>query len=76
MGKKYDQLAYDFIRISLTAYSLTAILGGILLFTFLTLYPTFFSISQGSFVLSCTSMLCSSWLKAERCISIIMVGTG
>ena len=26
MGKKYDQLAYDFIKISLTAYSLTAIL--------------------------------------------------
>lgn len=43
MAKKYDQLAYDFIRISLTAYSLTAILGGILLFSFLTLYPTFFS---------------------------------
>jgi cytochrome bd ubiquinol oxidase subunit I len=43
MARKYDQLAYDFIRISLTAYSLTAILGGILLFSFLTLYPTFFS---------------------------------
>lgn len=42
MGKKYDQLAYDFIKISLTAYSLTAILGGILIFTFLTLYPAFF----------------------------------
>ena len=42
MGKKYDQLAYDFVKISLTAYSLTAILGGILLFTFLTLYPAFF----------------------------------
>ena len=27
MARKYDQLAYDFIRISLTAYSLTAILG-------------------------------------------------
>ena len=26
MAKKYDQLAYDFIKISLTAYSLTAIL--------------------------------------------------
>ena len=49
MAKKYDQLAYDFIRISLTAYSLTAILGGILLFTFLTLYPTFFSYLSGVF---------------------------
>jgi hypothetical protein len=42
LAKRYDQLAYDFVKISLTAYSLTAILGGILLFTFLTLYPTFF----------------------------------
>ena len=37
MAKRYDQLAHDFIKISLTAYSLTAILGGILIFTFLTL---------------------------------------
>ena len=42
IAKTYDQLAYDFIKISLTAYSLTAILGGILIFTFLTLYPAFF----------------------------------
>ena len=42
MAKKYDQLAYDFIRISLTAYSLTAILGALLIFSFLTLYPAFF----------------------------------
>jgi cytochrome d ubiquinol oxidase subunit I len=42
LAKRYDRLAYDFIKISLTAYSLTAILGGILLFTFLTLYPAFF----------------------------------
>ncbi|GJL52823.1 MAG: hypothetical protein NPIRA01_40500 [Nitrospirales bacterium] len=42
MAAKYDKLAYDFIKISLTAYSLTAILGGILIFTFLTLYPAFF----------------------------------
>lgn len=49
MAKKYDQLAYDFIKISLTAYSLTAILGGILIFTFLTLYPSFFSYLSGIF---------------------------
>ena len=42
MSKRYDRLAYDFIRISLTAYSVTAILGGLLLFSFITLYPTFF----------------------------------
>ena len=27
LSRKYDQLAYDFVKISLTAYSLTAILG-------------------------------------------------
>jgi len=32
MGKQYDNLAHDLIRISLTAYSVTAILGGLLLF--------------------------------------------
>ncbi|MBI3604845.1 MAG: hypothetical protein HY202_02325 [Nitrospirae bacterium] len=42
-SKRYDQLAYDFIKISLTAYSVTAILGGLLIFTFITLYPAFFS---------------------------------
>ena len=42
LAARYDRLAYNFIKISLTAYSLTAILGGILLFVFLTLYPTFF----------------------------------
>jgi cytochrome bd ubiquinol oxidase subunit I len=49
LAKRYDRLAYDFIRISLTAYSITAILGGILLFTFLVLYPTFFGYLSGIF---------------------------
>ncbi|CAI4029674.1 hypothetical protein DNFV4_00092 [Nitrospira tepida] len=49
LGERYDRLAYDFVKISLTAYSLTAILGGILLFTFLTLYPTFFGYLSGIF---------------------------
>ena len=49
LGARYDRLAYDFIKISLTAYSLTAILGGILLFTFLTLYPSFFGYLSGIF---------------------------
>ncbi|MBI3608588.1 MAG: cytochrome ubiquinol oxidase subunit I [Nitrospirae bacterium] len=43
VGKRYDDLAHDFVRISLTAYSVTAILGGLLLFTFITLYPVFFT---------------------------------
>jgi len=42
MGKKYDDLAHEFMKISLTAYSITAVLGGVLIFTFLALYPTFF----------------------------------
>ncbi|MBI5197735.1 MAG: cytochrome ubiquinol oxidase subunit I, partial [Nitrospirae bacterium] len=42
VAKRYDELGYDFIRISLTAYSVTAILGGLLIFTFITLYPDFF----------------------------------
>ncbi|MBI1821954.1 MAG: hypothetical protein HYR79_09625 [Nitrospirae bacterium] len=41
-SKRYDQLAYDFIKISLTAYSVTAILGGLLIFGFITLYPGVF----------------------------------
>ncbi|MFQ5780324.1 MAG: cytochrome ubiquinol oxidase subunit I, partial [Nitrospiria bacterium] len=42
VGKKFDDLAHEFMKISLTAYSITAILGGILIFTFLALYPGFF----------------------------------
>ncbi len=42
MSKKYDDLAHEFMKISLTAYSITAILGGLLLFSFLALYPGFF----------------------------------
>jgi hypothetical protein len=41
-AKKYDDLAHEFMKISLTAYSITAILGGLLIFTFLALYPGFF----------------------------------
>ncbi len=41
-GKKFDDLAHEMMKISLTAYSVTAILGGILIFTFLALYPGFF----------------------------------
>jgi hypothetical protein len=42
MGKKYDDLAHLMVKISLTAYSVTAILGGLLIFSFITLYPDFF----------------------------------
>ncbi|HCV21416.1 MAG TPA: hypothetical protein DF863_08160, partial [Gammaproteobacteria bacterium] len=41
--KRYDDMAYEFIKISITAYSLTAILGGLLLFSLIVLYPHLFS---------------------------------
>ncbi|MGP0629325.1 cytochrome ubiquinol oxidase subunit I [Nitrospina sp. 32_T5] len=42
LSAKYDRLAHDLMKVSLTAYSWTAILGGILLFSFITLFPGFF----------------------------------
>jgi len=36
---RYDRLAYEFIKVSITAYSLTAILGGLLVFFLLIFYP-------------------------------------
>ena len=49
MAEKYDRLAKDLMKVSLTAYSWTAILGGILLFTFITLFPGFFKYMAGIF---------------------------
>ena len=49
MSDKYDRLAKDLMKVSLTAYSWTAILGGILLFTFITLFPGFFKYMAGIF---------------------------
>jgi cytochrome bd-type quinol oxidase subunit 1 len=49
MPEKYDRLAKDLMKVSLTAYSWTAILGGILLFTFITLFPGFFKYMAGIF---------------------------
>ncbi|MCP5001016.1 MAG: hypothetical protein GY933_20310 [Hyphomicrobiales bacterium] len=37
--KRYDDMAYEFIKVSITAYSLTAILGGLLLFSLVLFYP-------------------------------------
>jgi len=50
LGKRYDRSVYAFIEISLTAYPLAAILGGILLLTFLTLCPAFFGYFSSIFV--------------------------
>ncbi|MDP6397694.1 MAG: cytochrome ubiquinol oxidase subunit I, partial [Arenicellales bacterium] len=37
--KRYDDMAYEFIKISIAAYSLTAILGGLLVFSLIVFYP-------------------------------------
>ena len=41
--KRYDDMAYEFIKVSITAYSLTAVLGGALLFSLILFYPHLFS---------------------------------
>ena len=48
-AKRYDTLAHEMIKISLTAYSVTALLGGLLIFGFVTLYPDFFRYLTGLF---------------------------
>lgn len=40
--KRYDNMAYEFIKVSITAYSLTAILGGLLVFGLIVFYPHLF----------------------------------
>jgi cytochrome bd-type quinol oxidase subunit 1 len=37
--ERYDKMAYEFIKVSITAYSLTAILGGLLIITLFVFYP-------------------------------------
>lgn len=37
--ERYDRMAYEFIRVSITAYSITAITGGMLLFFLVVFYP-------------------------------------
>src|SRR3990172_13010004 len=39
--ERYDKMAYEFIKVSLTAYSITAVFGGLLLFTLIIFYPDF-----------------------------------
>ncbi len=39
--KRYDEMAYEFIKVSITAYSITAIFGALLLFLLLIFYPDF-----------------------------------
>ncbi|MFQ5441502.1 MAG: cytochrome ubiquinol oxidase subunit I, partial [Thermodesulfobacteriota bacterium] len=37
--RRYDEVAYEFIRVSITAYSITALTGGLLLLCLLVFYP-------------------------------------
>ncbi|MCP4329449.1 MAG: cytochrome ubiquinol oxidase subunit I [Alphaproteobacteria bacterium] len=41
--RRYDDMAYEFIKISITAYSLTAIMGGLLVFCLVLFYPDLFA---------------------------------
>ena len=47
--ERYDSMAYEFIKISITAYSLTAILGGLLAFSLIIFYPHVFTYMSGIF---------------------------
>jgi len=38
-GRRYDWLAHEFVKLTFAAFSTTALLGGLLLFLFITLYP-------------------------------------
>jgi len=40
--QRYDNMAHEFIKVSITAYSLTAILGGLLVFSLVLFYPDLF----------------------------------
>ena len=40
--ERYDNMAYEFIKVSITAYSLTALLGGLLAFSLVLFYPDLF----------------------------------
>jgi len=39
--QRYDNMAHEFMKVSMTAYSLTALFGGTLAFALFLLYPTF-----------------------------------
>ncbi len=46
---RYDRVAYEFIRVSITAYSITAITGGLLLFSLIIFYPRVMGYMSGIF---------------------------
>ena len=46
---RYDRVARDFLRVSLLAFSLTALVGTLMLWLFITLYPSFMRYMGGTF---------------------------
>ncbi len=47
--ERYDRMAYEFIKVSITAFSLTAILGGLLTMSLVVFYPQLFQYLAGIF---------------------------
>ncbi len=48
-GRRYDWLAHEFVQLTFAAFSATALLGGLLLFLLITLYPRFWAYMSGIF---------------------------
>jgi cytochrome bd-type quinol oxidase subunit 1 len=42
-GRRFDWLAHEFVKLTFAAFSTTALLGGLLLFLLITLYPKFWA---------------------------------
>ncbi|MBI5893425.1 MAG: cytochrome ubiquinol oxidase subunit I [Deltaproteobacteria bacterium] len=47
--ERYDKMAYEFIKISITAYSITAVFGGLLAISLMVFYPDFMKYMTGIF---------------------------
>lgn len=46
---RYDRMARDFLKVSLLAFSLTAVVGSVMLWLFITLYPSLMRYMGGTF---------------------------
>ena len=48
-GRRFDWLSHEFVKLTFAAFSTTALLGGLLLFLLITLYPRFWTFMSGIF---------------------------
>ena len=48
-GRRYDWLSHEFVKLTFAAFSTTALLGGLLLFLLITLYPKFWAYMSAIF---------------------------